>query len=111
MAHLVLDIQGVRDDVDIGHAPTMLCLLRRIANESAATIVNECYHQFQPTGATAILLLAESHMSIHTYPETRCVHIDFYHCGQDARARVERAAQKFTHCFGGRASSCFFDRS
>lgn len=110
MAHLVLDIQGVCDGIDIGGAQKMLSLLRRVAKESAATVVGECYHQFKPNGATVILLLAESHMSIHTYPETRCVHIDFYHCGNDALARVKAAATSFMTWFGGTCNYKLFER-
>ena len=39
-------------------------------------------HRFQPHGLTALGLLAESHISLHTWPEHQCVMIDLFTCGQ-----------------------------
>lgn len=44
------------------------------------TLVGEEYKQFEPEGVTAILLLAESHMSIHTWPEHQFAAIDLFSC-------------------------------
>lgn len=40
------------------------------------------YHKFSPCGLTAVLLLAESHISIHTWPEKNYLAIDIFTCGK-----------------------------
>jgi len=56
----------------------------RMAN---ATIIHKHFHKFKPQGVTGFLLLSESHISIHTWPELGKAAVDFYSCGDiDARA-------------------------
>jgi S-adenosylmethionine decarboxylase len=43
-------------------------------------IVNEASHEFNPRGISIVILLAESHASIHTYPEYNSLHFNFYSC-------------------------------
>ena len=42
--------------------------------------VGKVFHQFEPGGATGLVLLAESHLAVHTWPESRFVSIDLYVC-------------------------------
>jgi len=67
-----------------------LCLQR--AREARMEIVGEVFHQFVPEGVTGTLLLAESHLAIHTWPESGFVTIDVYVCNQrnDNRAKALR---------------------
>ena len=46
-----------------------------------ATVLNRFSHQFHPQGCTVVYALAESHMSLHSFPENGCVAIDVYTCG------------------------------
>ena len=46
-----------------------------------ATIVNECFHEFSPYGITGVLVIAESHISIHTWPEHKYAAVDIFSCG------------------------------
>lgn len=61
--------------------------LRRAVEASGATLLKEISHAFEPHGVTALGLLAESHMSIHTWPEYRYVGADIFTCGQTADPR------------------------
>ena len=45
------------------------------------TIVSECFHEFSPYGITGVLVIAESHISIHTWPEHRYAAVDVFSCG------------------------------
>lgn len=47
-----------------------------------ATVLNRFSHQFHPQGVTVVYALAESHLSIHTFPESGCCAIDVYTCGE-----------------------------
>lgn len=51
--------------------------------KSNATLLNSTFHQFNPQGVTGLLLLAESHFSIHTYPEFGYAALDFFTCGDN----------------------------
>jgi S-adenosylmethionine decarboxylase proenzyme len=48
--------------------------------EAGLTIVGDSFHQFEPQGVTGTVLLAESHLAIHTWPEHGFVTVDVYVC-------------------------------
>ena len=52
--------------------------------ESKNTPLEVVVHKFSPQGATGVILLAESHLSIHTWPEIDYVAIDIFTCGEKA---------------------------
>lgn len=56
--------------------------LRDAAVASQSTFIGEVIHEFHPQGVTALALLAESHISIHTWPELRYAAVDIFTCGQ-----------------------------
>ncbi len=56
-------------------------LMRRAAQAAAATVVGEAFHRYAPHGVTGVLLLEESHFSVHTWPEAGYAALDFYTCG------------------------------
>ena len=64
--------------------------LMRAASAVDAHVVGESFHQFTPQGVTGILSIAESHISIHTWPEHRYAAADVFTCGD--RTMPERAA-------------------
>lgn len=56
-------------------------IIRNAVEQSGATLISFQQHEFQPQGYTGIALLAESHLSIHTWPEKQFVAIDYFTCG------------------------------
>lgn len=48
---------------------------------SGATVIKHSVHEFEPQGMTAVVLLGESHASIHTYPEMGNLFVDLFTCG------------------------------
>lgn len=69
--------------IDILNDPSQLeNLMQQAAIAANATIKNSVFQQFEPQGVTGILLLAESHLSIHTWPQYAYASVDFYTCGQ-----------------------------
>ena len=48
---------------------------------SGATIIDTKFHQFSPYGVSGVIVIAESHMTIHTWPEYGYAAIDFFTCG------------------------------
>ena len=62
-------------------------LLELAADCSGAQVLQTIGHKFQPHGVTAICLLAESHISIHTWPEKGTAAVDIFTCG-DANPKI-----------------------
>ena len=56
-------------------------LLKKAAVVSGATVLETVFKKFVPQGVTVICLLAESHISIHTWPEEGKAAVDVYTCG------------------------------
>ena len=64
--------------------------LREATSFGLATLMGEVSHKFHPHGVTALALLAESHISIHTWPEHGYAAADIFTCGD--RANPQRAS-------------------
>ncbi len=50
---------------------------------SGATVIQPFFHQFSPHGVSGIVVIAESHFSIHTWPEYGYCAVDIFTCGED----------------------------
>lgn len=76
--HWFLDLSGC------SHTPDTPESLEQIVREavllSGATIVQTCFHAFSPIGLTGVVIIAESHVAIHTWPEHNAICIDFFSC-------------------------------
>ncbi|MCH9631728.1 MAG: S-adenosylmethionine decarboxylase proenzyme [Chlamydiae bacterium] len=55
--------------------------MKEAAVSAGVTILSSSHHHFAPKGVTQVLLLSESHASIHTYPEVRSCFVDLFTCG------------------------------
>ena len=64
------------------------CTLNNAAKFANAKVLNLISNKFEPQGVTAIALLAESHMSIHTWPESHYSAIDIFTCGQNMQPEI-----------------------
>lgn len=62
-------------------------LVRAAAESARVTILKSNFHQFEPQGVTALLLLSESHLSVHTWPEHGYCAVDIFTCGDPVAAR------------------------
>ena len=57
------------------------CMLEAV-RKSGATIVRSVFHRYAPQGVSGVVVIAESHMSVHTWPEYNYAAVDFFTCGQ-----------------------------
>lgn len=55
------------------------------AKQAEATIVNVSFHEFNPFGISGMVIIAESHLSIHTWPEYGYAAVDIFTCGDVIR--------------------------
>jgi S-adenosylmethionine decarboxylase len=78
--HLLIDLWGANRLDEIAHIEQAL---RQAAAACGATLLDIRLHSFgEKSGVTGVALLAESHISIHTWPETSFVALDVFMCGQ-----------------------------
>lgn len=85
----------LKDDKRIFNAMIEAC------HNCKLTVMGTIKHEFHPQGLTAVVLLAESHMAVHTYPERGQVFVDVFTCGgQDPRYAVAELAQLLTMAIG-----------
>ncbi len=78
--HILADLHGVSPDL-IDRVEAIKNLLETAVRVAGLTKISSHYYQFQPHGATGVILLAESHISIHTWPEHGLATVDVYPCG------------------------------
>ncbi len=62
-------------------------VLEKAVKESGLTKLHSKYHQFKPFGVTGFVLLSESHISVHTWPEKGFIAVDVFTCGPPPKAR------------------------
>ena len=55
------------------------------AKRCGATIISYNFHKFSPQGVSGIIVIAESHLAIHTWPEHKFAAIDLFTCGQSLK--------------------------
>ena len=80
--HLLLELYGC-DYEKLNDESFLRCILNRAAKLAKATVLNLISNKFEPQGVTAIALLAESHISIHTWPESNYSAVDIFTCGRN----------------------------
>ena len=80
--HLLLELYKC-DYEKLNDESFLRCTINRAAKLANATVLNLISNKFQPQGVTAIALLAESHISIHTWPESNYSAVDIFTCGQN----------------------------
>ena len=80
--HLLLELYKCNYE-KLNDESFLRCTLNRAAKLANATVLNLISNKFEPQGVTAIALLAESHISIHTWPESNYSAVDIFTCGQN----------------------------
>ncbi|MEM0143468.1 MAG: adenosylmethionine decarboxylase [Candidatus Parvarchaeum sp.] len=78
--HAILDFHGVSVGV-LNYVEPLRTVMRKVAEEAKMHILAEDYHQFSPVGASGIILVEESHIAYHSYPESNLLTVDIYSCG------------------------------
>ena len=85
--HLLLELYRC-DFEKLNDESFLRCTLNNAAKFANAKVLNLISNKFEPQGVTAIALLAESHLSIHTWPELNYSAVDIFTCGQNMRPEI-----------------------
>ena len=93
--HITLDIIGTTKEYD----PSVYeKVIHEIAKAAKVTILNISKYKFEPQGFTILALLAESHISFHTFPEKGIISFDFFTCGKiKPSVAVDIIKKEFNH--------------
>jgi len=79
--HVLMDIEQA-DPALLNDPQYLTDLMESAAAFIGVTVLHTHSHQFSPQGVTAFVMLAESHMSIHTWPESGDAALDVFTCGE-----------------------------
>ena len=100
--HLLLELKmcnkEVLDDLDF-----LKDCLNEAAIECGATVVGESFYHFSPQGVSGVVNIAESHITVHTWPEHGYAAVDVFTCGDDVDP--EKAAKLIVERLGAQTHS------
>ena len=78
--HLLLDLidcdAALLDDIEY-----LREVVTNTARQIGATVIKDSFYQFTPQGVSGVIIIAESHISIHTWPEYKFAAVDVFTCG------------------------------
>jgi len=83
---LLVDLYGCKGDLD--NAEFLASVLKAAAQQMKSKIIKVVSHRFSPTGTTVLLILAETHISIHTWPEHNYAALDIFICNEDINPEI-----------------------
>ncbi|MCS7124152.1 MAG: adenosylmethionine decarboxylase [Candidatus Bathyarchaeota archaeon] len=83
--HIIAEFRGV-DPRKLSRVEDLRPILDRVVAKSGLHVISSSFHQFEPHGVSAIYLLSESHLSVHTWPEHGYMALDIFTCGDDGPA-------------------------
>lgn len=81
--HRTAQLWGVNKNILKDSAKLIKATLK-VTRDLNLTIVNQYLHKFEPHGLSLVLIIAESHLAIHTWPEYNYMHIDVVSCSKKA---------------------------
>jgi S-adenosylmethionine decarboxylase len=85
--HLLLELFDC-DAEAINSLDTVKATMVEAAKRAQATIVDVVFHEFNPFGISGVVVIAESHLAIHTWPEYRYAAVDVFSCGDVLQPQV-----------------------
>lgn len=88
--HLLIEYYGCAEAV-INDRNMIREAMIEAARRANATIVTDAFHNFNPHGISGVVVIAESHIAIHTWPEYRCASVDIFSCGEKMNPDVIEA--------------------
>jgi len=88
--HLLIDLQDCNKEAlnDLGFLRDAMV---SAAIDCGAVVLGESFHRFSPQGVSGVVVIAESHLSIHTWPEYGYAAVDIFTCG--TTVNPEKAAE------------------
>lgn len=82
--HLILELYGCSAETLSSVADVQDAMIKG-ARAAGATIIDSIFHHFEPHGVSGVVVIAESHFAIHTWPEHNFASVDLFTCGDKTR--------------------------
>jgi len=84
--HLIAELYDCDEEI-LNDVQQIEYLMKKAAIECGATIVTSTFHRFLPHGVSGAIIISESHLAIHTWPEYNYASLDIYTCGDSVDPR------------------------
>jgi spermidine synthase len=78
--HILVEFHGCSSEI-LNDVPRIEGSMLKAAKEAGATIISSVFHHFSPFGVSGVVVIQESHLAIHTWPEYRYAAVDLFTCG------------------------------
>lgn len=85
--HYLIEFYGITSDY-LDNLDKIENTMLTSLSGSGATYVNHSFHKFSPQGVSGVIVIAESHLSIHTWPESEYAALDIFTCGDKDTAVI-----------------------
>jgi S-adenosylmethionine decarboxylase len=100
--HLLLEMKDCKLEV-LNDLDFLRECLHYAAEKIGATVVDECFYKFSPHGISGVVIISESHLCIHTWPEYGYAAVDIFTCGDSVEP--ERAVKPLVERLGSKNPS------
>ena len=100
--HILLELKDCNEEAlnDLGFLRSTLV---EAAKDCGATVLGESFHPFNPHGVSGVVVIAASHLSVHTWPEYGYAAVDIFTCGDSVQP--EKAAEVLIEKLGAKNHS------
>ena len=100
--HLLMELEDCNEEI-LNNLDTLKEAMLAAANEAGATVMGVSFHRFNPHGISGVVVVAESHLFIHTWPEYGYAAADIFTCGTTVQPK--KAAEVLIEKLGARKHS------
>ncbi|HCJ67331.1 MAG TPA: S-adenosylmethionine decarboxylase proenzyme [Elusimicrobia bacterium] len=80
--HLLIELYGCEEKI-LNSVSKVEVIMTEATKACGAQIIDVIFHRFNPHGVSGVVVIAESHFAIHTWPEYGFASIDLYTCGEE----------------------------
>ena len=85
--HLLIELKDCNPEI-LKDLEKVRSVLVSAAEKAKATVIDSSFREFQPFGISGIVVIAESHLTVHTWPEYRYAAVDIFTCGDYIKSEV-----------------------
>lgn len=79
-SHILVEFTNCKSDV-LNDVTAIETAMVQAAQVAGATVINSTFHHFSPWGVSGVVVIQESHLAIHTWPEYKYAAVDLFTCG------------------------------
>ncbi len=101
--HVIAELHGCNPEI-LNNPELITQILLKAAKDAKVTVVDYITKKFEPQGVSAVVVISESHITIHTWPEIEYAALDFYTCGEED---PEKAVREIAKDLGTREMTIF----